>query len=443
MSRIWKPSPGPQERFHRSPAFEVLYGGQAGGGKTESLLVEALRYVDVPGYNAILFRRTFPELQQPEGLIERSYRLCPILQGKYHETKLRWRFPSGAILVFRHMERDADRLKHQSAEYAYIGFDELTTFTEAQYRYLFSRARTTCGVPPRVRAGTNPGGIGHEWVKRRWGPWLDGRHPQPATNGEVRWFRPENGAEVECAPGDPEGLARTFIKSTVWDNPYLIKKDPGYIARLKALPLVERMQLLEGDWDIMAGAGTVIKRDWFEIVEAAPAEAQRVRFWDLAATEKETAKEDPDFTACARVSKADKVYYIEQVLRAQRSWAAVKRWIGQMAELDGQEMRIGVEQEPGASGVAVIHEICQHPTLQGKFAVKGYRPIKDKVMRANVWASQAQVGNVKVVNDGTWDVEAFLNECQMFPEGVHDDQVDAVSGAVHMLERGGPLVAFG
>src|SRR4030042_3109661 len=115
MSLTWKPSRGPQERVHRSPAFEVLYGGQAGGGKTESLLAEALRCVHVPGYNAILFRRTFPELQQPEGLIERSRRLCPVLGGRYNETHLMWRFPAGAMLIFRPLGGGADRREDPSA----------------------------------------------------------------------------------------------------------------------------------------------------------------------------------------------------------------------------------------------------------------------------------------------------------------------------------------
>ena len=180
----WKPSQGQQEKFHRSPAFEVLYGGQAGGGKTESLLMEALRYANVPGYTGVLFRRTFRELQQPQGLIERSRVEYPILGGLYNDSKFQWRFPApGTMMAFSHMEGERDKLKHQSAEYAYIGFDELTTFTETQYLYLFSRARTTSGVPPRIRAGTNPGNIGHDWVKRRWGAWLDKRHPNPAEDG--------------------------------------------------------------------------------------------------------------------------------------------------------------------------------------------------------------------------------------------------------------------
>lgn len=429
---IWKPNQGQQEKFHRSPAFEVLYGGQAGGGKTESLLMEGLRYADVPGYTGVLFRRTFRELGQPQGLIERSRMAYPALGGTYNDSKFQWRFPAQSMVVFSHMEGEADKFKHQSAEYAYIGFDELTTFTETQYLYLFSRARTTCGAPPRIRAGTNPGNIGHDWVKRRWGAWLDKRHHNPAKDGELRWYKREGDAELECEPNDPEGLSRTFIRATVWDNPHIIEVDPGYVTRLKALPLVERLQLLEGDWDVMAAAGLVFKREWFGIVGAAPGEGDRVRFWDFAATEKQTAKADPDYTAGARVSMRGNDYFIEHIARRQTTWAGVKALMAQTAHLDGFDTVIGIEQEPGASGKAIVYEIVSMPELRG-YTVRGYRSSKDKVARASPWSAQAEVGNVKIVNDGTWDVQAFLNECEWFPEGVHDDQVDAVSGAVQMF----------
>ena len=431
---IWKPNPGQQEKFHRSPAFEVLYGGQAGGGKTESLLMEAVRYADMPGYTGVLFRRTFRELGQPQGLIERSrlmYAARP-RYGTYNDSKFQWRFPAQSMVVFSHMEGERDKLKHQSAEYAYIGFDELTTFTETQYLYLFSRARTTCGAPPRIRAGTNPGNIGHDWVKRRWGAWLDKRHPHPAEDGEIRWYKRIGDDEVECQPDDPEGLSRTFIKASVWDNPYIVEKDPGYVLRLKALPLVERLQLLEGDWDVMAAAGLVFKREWFGIVGAAPAGAGTVRYWDFAATEKKKAKPEPDFTAGARVSLQGSTYFIEQVIRRQTTWAGVKALMAQTAHLDGPDVVIGIEQEPGASGKAIAYEIASMPELRGH-TVRAYPSSKDKLTRANPWSAQAEVGNIKIVNDGTWDVQAFLNECEWFPEGIHDDQVDAVSGAVQMF----------
>jgi len=182
----------------------------------------------------------------------------------------------------------------------------------------------------------------------------------------------------------------------------------------------------------MAAAGLVFKRHWFEIVDAAPAEAKPVRFWDLAASEKETAKDDPDFTAGAKVSLCNRVYYIEHVIKARERWAGVKNLIGQTVELDGKDIGIGVEQEPGASGKAIIHELASWPRIQGKAGLKGYRSNKDKVKRAHKWSSQAEVGNVKIVR-GNWDIEGFLNECEQFPDGPHDDQVDAVSGAIQML----------
>jgi len=352
--------------------------------------------------------------------------------GTYNDSKFQWRFPAQSMVVFSHMEGERDKLKHQSAEYAYIGFDELTTFTETQYLYLFSRARTTCGAPPRIRAGTNPGNIGHDWVKRRWGAWLDKRHPHPAEDGEIRWYKRIGDDEVECQPDDPEGLSRTFIKASVWDNPYIVEKDPGYVLRLKALPLVERLQLLEGDWDVMAAAGLVFKREWFGIVGAAPAGAGTVRYWDFAATEKKKAKPEPDFTAGARVSLQGSTYFIEQVIRRQTTWAGVKALMAQTAHLDGTDVVIGIEQEPGASGKAIAYEIASMPELKGH-TVRAYPSSKDKLTRANPWSAQAEVGNVKIVNDGTWDIQAFLNECEWFPEGIHDDQVDAVSGAVQMF----------
>ena len=157
-----------------------------------------------------------------------------------------------------------------------------------------------------------------------------------------------------------------------------------------------------------------------------------MRGWDLAASEKETAKDDPDFTAGAKVSLLNGVYYIEHIIRQRERWAGIKNLVGQTAGVDGRDVDIGVEEEPGASGKAVVWELASWPAIQGKASLKGYRPLKDKVKRAGTWSSQAEVGNVKIVR-GNWDIESFLDECEMFPDGPHDDQVDAVSLAVEML----------
>lgn len=165
---LWRPNPGPQTRFLALASYEVAYGGSAGSGKSAALLMGALRFVDRPAYCALLLRRTFPELEK--SLIERSFQLYPkAFPGtRYNEQKKVWLFPGGARVYFGHLERDADVHAYQSAEFQYLGFDELTSFTERQYTYMLSRARSATGIPIRIRGATNPGGEGHDWVFKRW-----------------------------------------------------------------------------------------------------------------------------------------------------------------------------------------------------------------------------------------------------------------------------------
>ena len=425
---IWQPHQGPQTWFCQSSAYELLYGGAAGGGKSDGLLGEATRQVGNPEYRGVLFRRTFPELERAGGLIDRSQIIYPALEGAYSLGKRRWTFPSGASVEFGHMQRDADRYQYQGSQFQYLGFDELTHFTEKQYTYLFSRCRTTMetGLRCYVRSGTNPGGVGHEWVKQRWAAWLDSQHPNPARAGELRWYARIDGVDTEVEADHPDAKSRTFIPARVEDNPSLAGTD--YEKTLRALSLIDRRRLLDGDWDIMPGRGLVFQRAWFDVVEAMPAVAKRVRFWDLAATAKKATGDDPDYTVGARVAKAGGTCYIEHLVRVRANWGEVKRLIRQTAEADGVEVEVGLEQEPGASGKALIVELVEQ--LAG-FTVRGQPAQGDKLVRAGPWSAQAEVGNVKLVN-GAW-VQAFLDECEWFPEGAHDDQVDAVSGAYQML----------
>lgn len=235
----WAPQSKPQWAAFLSPAFELLYGGAAGGGKSDLLLGLALY-----GHRSVLLlRRTFPDLER--SLIERSRQLCRGV-GRYNASQHVWR-SRGQRIEFGHCDRDSDVYQYQSAAYDLIGFDELTQFTRFQYEYLLSRARTTVpGQRVRVVACTNPGGEGNDWVMERWAPWLDSGHPKPARPGELRWFkRDAEGHDVECAPDDPDGLSRTFIAARLIDNPYL---GEDYRRALNALPEPYRSQLRDGDW---------------------------------------------------------------------------------------------------------------------------------------------------------------------------------------------------
>lgn len=175
--------------------------------------------------------------------------------------------------------------------------------------------------------------------------------------------------------------------------------------------------------------GGKIKRQWFTIVDAAPADAKRVRWWDLAGTEPSPTNPDPDWTAGPRVSLKDGVFYIEDVQRKRLSPHGVEQLVKQTAMTDGVAVPVGIEQEPGSSGKTTIDHYRRN-VLVG-FDVRSARATGDKEIRANPWISAAEAGNVKLVR-GDWNT-AFLDEVEVFPFGAHDDQVDGVSGAVAEL----------
>ena len=418
--------------------------------KTWALLFEPLRHVDNPGFRCTTFRNTYKQIALEGGLWDEASQLYPLCGAEARITRLAWEFPSGSRVSFSYMEKESDKYVYQGSQIPLICFDQLEQFTEGQFFYMLSRNRSTCGVRPYVRATCNP--LPDMWLTRLLEWWIDQDtgYAIPERSGVIRYFARANEQIVwnDTAEGlteqYPEALPKslTFIPASVYDNKILLEQDPGYVANLMALPLVEREQLANGNWKIRAAAGTVLRREWFPFVDAAPVEARRVRYWDLAASEKKTAGNDPDYTARAKVSLHEGIYYIEHVGRDRVRWRGVKRLIAQTAELDALlgEVQIGVEQEPGSSGKNIVAEIVSMPELSGRYTVRGYPAVKDKVTRANPWAAQAEAGNVKIVR-GDWDIDAFLNECERFPEGAHDDQVDAVSGAVAMLARG--TVLFG
>lgn len=241
ISYLWKPQPK-QELFQRCSCYEALYGGAAGGGKSDALLAEATRQIDIPHYRGIIFRRTVPQL---EALITRSRELYVPLGGKYNASTKTWRFPSGSHIFFGYMQRDEDRFNYQGKPYDFIGFDEITHFTWVQYSYMFSRNRPTGpGTRVYIRATGNPGGVGHGWVKDRF--------IIPCKGGNIKWelievTNPDTGEKIKM------WKSRTFIASSVFDNKKLLENDPNYLASLAMLPDKERNALLYGDWDSFAG----------------------------------------------------------------------------------------------------------------------------------------------------------------------------------------------
>lgn len=227
---LWKPHPGPQTRFLASASFEALYGGAAGGGKSQALVFGALAQLRTPRYHALILRRTFPELQE---LIDLSLATFPQVGGTWNEQKKRWTWPGGQVVEFGYCESYKDVLQYQGDAFQYVGWDELGQIAEERiWLYLKSRVRKTHPAQRlEMRASANPGGPGHYWLKARF---------------------------VDCCPPDGSpvtiaGETRAFFPALLQDNPTLVANDPGYAERLKDLPELEYRWLGLGDWS--AGGG--------------------------------------------------------------------------------------------------------------------------------------------------------------------------------------------
>lgn len=384
-----------------------------------------LRWVQHPEFRAVLFRRTFEELER--SLVDRSRERYLAFGARYNDNKRVWVFPSGARVRFCHLQHAKDVAGHQSAEYHYVGFDELTHFEFSQYRYMLSRARRRTGspIPIRIRAGTNPD---VNWVRDRWAPWVR-RGPDyegiRAKSGEVLWFvTNEDGTEQYVPKGTPEALSRTFIRAGHKDNPQI---DSAYITQLKAMDAVQRARLLDGDWDAVPAAGAYFRRHWCELVDAVPADARRVRYWDRAGTK--DPKGDPDWTVGVLMAQtADGLYFIEDVIRFRGTPHEVDQAILNAAIADGKSVEVGIEQDPGQAG--------KHQALQTIRMLAGYRvhrllPTGDKVTRFGPFSSQAEAGNVKVKR-APWNL-AYFTELEGLPDWKFDDQADGTSGAFARL----------
>lgn len=240
--KVWEPQPKQFEFMSRNED-EVLYGGAAGGGKSEALVIEALRQVDIPHYRALILRRTYKQL---EDLIDKSHRYYKAAypKAKYNITDKTWKFPSGAKIIFGNMEYENDKYNYQGKPYDFIAFDELTQFSETQYKYLKSRNRPNGpGTDVYIRASANPGGVGHGWVKERF---ISAAPPMTTIWEESEIYLPD-GTVMKGKK------SRIFVPSSVFDNKILLENDPGYVFTLASLPEAEKNALLYGDWDSYEG----------------------------------------------------------------------------------------------------------------------------------------------------------------------------------------------
>lgn len=336
--------------------FQALYGGAAGGGKSDALLMAAAQYVDRPEYAGCLFRRTFTDLALPGAIMDRAHEWWDNMPGvAWDGNKKTFRFSSGAKIAFAYLQHTGDETRYQGSEFHFVGWDELTQFPDRrQYRYLLSRIRRPANstTPLRSLSASNPGGSGHEWVK-------------------------EDFDVEQCDGGFP------FYPARVVDNPY-IDRD-AYIAGLMHLHPTTRAQLLNGDWTARE-PGDYFRREWFgplldPEVDTWPArDCRRVRWWDLAASVQEGAAH----TAGVKMARH------RSGVRAIEHCASFKATPGQrdarivdIAKSDGPITTVGLEIEPGSGGVAQVESIATRLKQYGLRCVyarpKAYLDTREKV----------------------------------------------------------------
>lgn len=420
LNKYMKHTPTPkQAAFMMLNCKEAFYGGAAGGGKSDCLLMDALQYVDVPGYSAILFRKTFADLVKPGALIDRAkdwlapFMLTGEVQWKEKERQFifkakdergKWSIKV-STLQFGYLDSENDKYNYQGGEYHFIGFDELTHFSEPNYRYLFSRARRLkgSGVPLKIRAASNPPDDGQ-------GIWVYDRFVNPKTKKKHVIFL-------------PAGLD---------DNPFVDKE--SYLENLNELDAVTRARLKDGVWTIKR-AGNMFKRDWFPVVDSVPMGARRVRFWDCAASALNAHKkrDDPDYTAGLRLAEHQGIFYIEDIEALRGKPSEVEAAQKATILRDGKSIPVREEQEPGSSGIAVIDQKAR--TIFYGMDYKGEKPSGSKIDRANPVSAAAERGHICVVR-GCRNIELLFEQAETFPAegyGIHNDLVDALSGAFAFL----------
>ena len=291
-----------------------------------------------------------------------------------------------------------------------------------------------------------------------WGPgpmlihilawWIDPESGLPIAEraGVLRYFirvaektvwadRPEElmpdlfrGQDLPPGIDPPRPMSVTFIPATVFDNPALLRVNPQYLAWLLSLPTLERERLLGGNWKIRPAAGLYFKREWCAVVDQAPADLDIVRYWDLAATEKHEFN-DPDWTVGIKLGRDQNGgYWLLDIVRMRANPGDVERLLLNTAMRDGKKVRIGFGQDPGQAGKSQALHLVR--ALSG-FTVRPAPESGDKLTRFGPFSSQCRAGNVKILR-GTWNEELF-RVLEGFPDLAHDDEVDACSGALEML----------
>lgn len=387
----------------------------------------------------MIFRRSIPEIRNAGGLWQTSLKIYPHLGAKPQESELQWQFPSGAIVSFRHMKLEEHKIPWQGLQICLLGWEELTHFSQSQFTFLMGSNRSTCGVRPYIRATCNPDA--DSWVRRLIAPFLDADgYANPDRVGQLQPFIINDEDEFEFVDFDYRdtlGLPAktlTYISADVWDNPQLLENDPGYLQNLMAQSAIDRARFLGvrgrgGNWNARPAAGKVFRAEWARFVESLPVSVRRVRFWDFASTLADHRGFDPDFTCGALLELGvDGRYYATDSLVGRFTPGQIDRLIAETAQKDGVATAVRWFQDPGQAGV---YQGAHLRSLLPGFDAMGVVCNLGKLERSKPLSRALEFGDLLILQRPF--SSALMSELVAFPDGAHDDQVDAFAGGYLFL----------
>lgn len=422
-----------QAEFLSYEGEESLYGGAAGGGKSAALLIAALQYVTVPGYAALILRRTYKQLAKADSILGKAKEWLLPLGVKYNGDEKKFTFPSGATLEFGHMDHEDSKHDYQGGVWQFIGVDETTQFTGTMIAYPRTRQRRGAGsrIPIRWRGASNPGGVGHEYVKE--------------------WFiKAKNGT-------DPSTPNRQFFPATIDDNPHIDKA--AYIRQLKESGVDGLLlaQLLRGDWDAVAGGR--FKADWFGEVRRVPSDVDMLRLIrDGEEVERFHWRGRPIFQTCdpAASTSAAADYFVLSTWclspRANLCWLGCRRGKWEIQEQLSHCQRdyrlwkpqfIAVEEVLNQRALAQLLRRSTDPPMVVHGVTPGGKKKLEHALGAIVLASTHRI--YWPTDDPTFPLDDVRSEVTRFTGDDdlddHDDVVDSLSIAVDQLALLAPTAA--
>tara|TARA_R110000803_G_scaffold13482_1_gene37875 strand:- start:21758 stop:23182 length:1425 start_codon:yes stop_codon:yes gene_type:complete len=447
MTALFGPASRKQEMFINSKATITVFGGAAGSGKSYMGLMDLLKWVHLPKFRGVVFRRTTPQLKGVGGMwdVAQSMYGDVFNKLKISSKDSKVTFPSKAEVMMRHMEHVKDKYNIQGWQISEALVDEATQFEEEQIMYIISRLRTDAPMASHLKMTCNPDydSFLRVWLEKA--GYLDKEgFPLEDRCGEIVYCG-QVGGQMEFESSMEEWLEKhpsilrpmsfCFINATCKDNPALLEMEPDYLSKLENLPRVERDRLLHGNWYARETASGYWKREWCSdpiSLYQIPKGCRSARSWDMAATLPSEIYPNPDYTVGVRGCVDDEgTVYIMDVKRFRDRPAGVINKLLSAANDDGQDCIITIPKDPGAAGKSAADHVTSK-CFENGFTCRQKQTKTGKDKRFEPVAALAENGMIKIVK-GDWN-KMFHDELEAFGSGRgHDDMVDAISDLVHEL----------